>query len=111
MHPQRRSLEFPADSLLSVLLAECLPCGDSCEGQQDTRIRHYSVRPAFFSGTLQQVEILLRHFHIHLNGSLHASCIGQSPVFGNVTNGTKSTRTVSFLGSSNPSRFARMKAS
>jgi len=91
MHSQRRSLEFPAESLLSLPLTERLPCSDFREGQHNPRIGYHGIRPAFFRGPSQQFDILLRHLHVDLNGSLHPPCIEQSRLVGNVTKSTKST--------------------
>jgi|HubBroStandDraft_2_1064218.scaffolds.fasta_scaffold74395_2 hypothetical protein len=45
---------------------------NSSEGKHDPRIGHHGIRPVPLGSFAKDVEILLRHLHINLNGSFHA---------------------------------------
>lgn len=57
---------------LAVLLGESVTRGNFRQGKHDPRVRYHRIWPTLFCGFLEQVEILLSHFHVDLNVSFHA---------------------------------------
>lgn len=66
------ALEYAPPEPLTAFLFEGFTGSDSRQCKNYSRIGHYCIRPAFVGSFLEEVEVVLSHLHIDLQGSFHA---------------------------------------